>query len=149
MGDGERQVQKYKTPDPFSRSGSFASRMHGLCYIVRSGVSHRDDAHVGTVVFLFAEFHYAVSQSKQRVVFSDSHIGTGVVLRTALTNNDVASDASLTSENFNAQSFRVRFPSVFGATYTFFMSHGLKGFQRVSCEPRRLCFDVRDADFGQ
>jgi len=119
------------------------------CAFVQSSVAHGDNAHVRTVVFLLAEFHHAVRQSKQRMVFSDSNIGTGVVLRPTLANNDVACDASLTSENFNAQSLRVRFPTVFGATYTFFMSHGLKGFQRVSCESRRLCFDVRDADFGQ
>jgi hypothetical protein len=41
------------------------------------------------------------------MVLANSHVFTGVVLCTALANNDVAGNAGLTTENFNAQAFTV------------------------------------------
>lgn len=72
---------------------------------MRLRVAHWNDRNVGSVVCFFAEFHDAVGQCEQRVVFTDTDIFTGMVLRSSLTNNDVACDASLAAKNFDAQSF--------------------------------------------
>ena len=59
------------------------------------------------------------------VVFSKIYIFTRVMLCAALTNNDVTSDGGLATKNFYAQSFRFGFSSVFRATYSFFVCHGI------------------------
>jgi hypothetical protein len=65
-----------------------------------------------SVVCLLAEFNHTVLQSEQRVIFSNSYIHARVMLGTALTHDDITSDATLTSKYFYAQSFRLGLPSV-------------------------------------
>ena len=48
------------------------------------------------------EFHLTVSEGIQRVVLAHTYIFTRIVNCAALTNDDVACDASLTTPNLNA-----------------------------------------------
>jgi hypothetical protein len=68
-------------------------------------VAHWNNGNVRSVVGFFAEFHNAVGQCKERVVFAHSNVFTWVVLRTALTNDDVPCDATLAAKDFDAQPF--------------------------------------------
>jgi len=106
---------------------------------VVSGACVRNDRNERAVVRLLPKFHHTVGQRIQGIVLADANIETWVVLRATLANENVARDALLTTENFHAQSLRVRLPAVFRATYTFFVSHGFGG----------LCGNVRDFDFRQ
>ncbi|MFZ8837172.1 MAG: hypothetical protein ACO2XQ_09010, partial [Flavobacteriales bacterium] len=45
------------------------------------------------------------------------------MLRSSLTNDDVSCDTTLAAKDFDAQPFGLGFPSILGATYTFFMCH--------------------------
>lgn len=61
----------------------------------------RNNRNKGTVVFFLAEFHQAIAQSEQRVVFTNTYIVSWVMLGASLTNNDVARDGRLTTKYFN------------------------------------------------
>ena len=61
------------------------------------------------------------------MILADSDIVAGVMLRAALTNENVARDADLTAINFDAQSFAFRFATVLGRGRRFFVSHGSGG----------------------
>lgn len=65
-----------------------------------------------TVVAAFLELYGAINQRKQRVVFAHAYARTSVVLGTALTHDDVASDEGLTTEDFYAEAFAMRFTAV-------------------------------------
>ena len=57
---------------------------------------------VGTILAAFVELHHAVDESIQRVISAHANILAGVVGGTALTDNDIAGDALLTTKDFNA-----------------------------------------------
>ena len=55
-------------------------------------------AHIGFACAFLAEFDGAVYKGEERVVFTDTHVFTGVVNRAALTNDDVARLSELATE---------------------------------------------------
>ncbi len=61
--------------------------------------SYRNDA---TVALAAVESYHAVNESEERVVLAHAYVLTGIVNRSALTNDDVASNAGLTTPNLNA-----------------------------------------------
>jgi hypothetical protein len=71
-----------------------------LCFLLSLfGRNHGDEAAVLTA---FVEFHHAVDEGIERVVTTHANILAGVVGGAALTDNDVAGDALLTTKNLNA-----------------------------------------------
>lgn len=60
------------------------------------------------------------------VILTYVYIISGIVTGSPLPNDDIPGQGCLTSENFNAESFRFRLPSVLGTTYTFFVCHDIK-----------------------
>lgn len=70
----------------------------GLCL----GRSHVDEL---AALFALGEHHYAVDQSVEGMVFADTDVFTGMVNRSALTLDDIARFAVLTTENLHAESF--------------------------------------------
>jgi len=74
--------------------------------------SSRNYRNERTVVAASLELYSAINQRKQRVVFAHTHVGTSVVLGAALTHDDVASDKGLTTEDFHAEAFAMRFTAV-------------------------------------
>lgn len=79
--------------------------------------------------FLFVlargEFHLTFDECVDRMVFADPDVLTGMVLRSALTDNDIAGDDSFATEFFYTEALAMRLASVLGTTGTFFMSHDL------------------------
>ncbi len=61
--------------------------------------SYRNDA---TVALAAVESNNTVNESEERVVLAHAYILAGIVNRTALTNDDVASYAGLSTPNLNA-----------------------------------------------
>tara|TARA_Y100001936_G_scaffold56220_1_gene55092 strand:+ start:3675 stop:3884 length:210 start_codon:yes stop_codon:yes gene_type:complete len=57
--------------------------------------------------FTKTEFNYAVAGGKECVVFSDSHVPSGMKFRSALTNDYAAGVDSLTGEYFDSESLGV------------------------------------------
>lgn len=55
-------------------------------------------AHIGFACAFLAEFDGAVYKGEERVVFTDTHVFTGVVNRAALTNYNVARLSELATE---------------------------------------------------
>ena len=74
-----------------------------LCHLALN----RDDVNVRTILSLLLEFHDAVCKCEQSVVFAHAYIVTRIVLCAALTNDDVACDDCLSTENFHSESFAV------------------------------------------
>ena len=74
--------------------------------------SSRNYRYERALVAAFLELHRAINQGKQRVVFADTYVSTGVVLGAALTHDDVAGDERLTTEDFNAEALAMRFTAV-------------------------------------
>ena len=70
------------------------------------------------------------------------------MLGAPLPHNNVASDASLSTIYFYAQSFRLGLPSVFRATYTFLVSHG-SGFYSSVFRSSLRDLDVRNLNLRQ
>jgi len=89
-----------------------------------SGLLERNYRNERPIVFFLAEFDQTIAQREQRVVLTNTHIVTWMMLRASLTNNDVACNGGLSSKYFNAQSLAVRFSTVFGTTDSFFVCHG-------------------------
>ena len=56
-------------------------------------------------VATFLESHYAVYQCVKSVVLAHAYVSTGIVNRTTLAHDDVASHALLSTVNLHAQSF--------------------------------------------
>ena len=57
------------------------------------------------------------------MVFTHAYAFAGVVAGTALAYDDVTGFYALAAEQFNAEAFAFGFTTVFGATYTFLVSH--------------------------
>lgn len=83
------------------------------------------DRNKGPVLPSFAEFNNAVGQSKERIIFSDTNIFTGMIYSAALTDNDVAGYRRLAAKDLYAQTLAVRVASVLYTAFPFFMCHGL------------------------
>lgn len=75
----------------------FFNRSRGYCRR-----ASRNDVDIRPLIATGAEFYHAIDQSKQRKVFTQTHVFTGVVLRAALTNNNVAGNSRLTAEELHA-----------------------------------------------
>lgn len=67
--------------------------------------SERNYRNVRFVVRFLAESNYAVHQGIQRMVFTHTYIQTRVVHGTSLANQDVTGFGSLSTKQFNSQSF--------------------------------------------
>jgi len=88
-----------------------------------SGLCVRDHRYNALVELALVELNGSVDECKQSVILTDGHVVTRIVLRTALANDDVTSQALLTSENLDAESLSCALATVLRTTYTFFMSH--------------------------
>jgi hypothetical protein len=104
---------------------------------IKSVLIDRLNRYEAAVVAALAEFNYPVNECVEGVVFSDAHVLTWVVLGTALTNKDVASDAALTSVNFHAEAFRMRFTTVLRTTDAFLVCHGFSNLCRLRLRIRQ------------
>lgn len=60
------------------------------------------DTNEGFITFSLLKFNEAVRECKESIVFSYTNIFAGMVLCTALANDDVASDSGLTTVDLNA-----------------------------------------------
>lgn len=69
------------------------------------------------------EFHGALAQCEQGVVFATTDVLAGMEVGATLANNDVAGDDVLTTEALHAKSLGMRVAAVTGGAKTFFMSH--------------------------
>jgi hypothetical protein len=67
-----------------------------------NGGGKRLNRYEGTVLIALLEYHLAVNQGKQGVVFAHPYVIARVVLGATLTHDDVARSGSLSTENFNA-----------------------------------------------
>lgn len=88
-------------------------RSAGLCclfgisvffFVLTLGLTVGNNGNDALVALALVEVDRSVNQSIQRVVLTDSHVVTRIVLRTALANDDVTSYALLTAEDLNAES---------------------------------------------
>lgn len=61
-----------------------------------------EDADNAAVAVATLEVYHAIYESVEGVVLTDSHVLARMVLRTALTHDDVACNAGLTTPNLNA-----------------------------------------------
>jgi hypothetical protein len=73
----------------------------------------------------FAKLHDTVSQREDGKVPAYTHIGTGVILGTTLTHDDVTGDSGLSAVDLYAQAFALGVPAVLYTTFTFFVCHFL------------------------
>lgn len=69
------------------------------------------------------EFHGALAQCEQGIVFATADVLAGMEVGTTLANDDVASDDVLATEALHAKSLGMRVAAVTGGAKTFFMSH--------------------------
>lgn len=84
-------------------------RRAGLCCLFGISVfslslSGGNDRYDALVTSTLVELYRSVNKCIQRIVLTDSHVVTRVVLRTALANDDVTSHTLLTAEDLNAES---------------------------------------------
>ena len=82
----------------------------------------------GPAFFLLLEFDDTVTQCIQSVILAHTDVLAGIVLRAALTNDDVASDGGLSTEKFHSESLTSGLTTVLGTTNTFFVCHILFSF---------------------
>ena len=97
-----------------------------------SELSNRLDVDETSAVFTFSEDNSTVYESVDSVVFTHTHVQTGVVNSASLTFDNVACLSELTTENFNTESFAFRLAAVLRTTYTFLMCHFLRSFLGLS-----------------
>ena len=86
------------------------------------------DGDKGLAFFLLLEFDNAVTQCIQSVILAHTDILAGIVLRAALTNDDVASDSSLSTEKFHSESLTSGLTTVLRTTNAFFVCHSFLCF---------------------
>ena len=72
---------------------------------------------------LLLEFDDAVTQGIQGVILAHADILARIVLRAALTNDDVASNGGLSTEKFHSESLTSGLTTVLGTTNAFFVCH--------------------------
>lgn len=114
-----------------------ASRREAACLVLLMErlLAQGSYAHVRFACAFLAEFDGAVYKGEERVIFTDTHVFTGVVNRAALTNDNVARLCELATEQFDAESLAFRLTSVLRTTYTFLVCHFssvLKGYATIS-----------------
>lgn len=68
---------------------------------------HCANRNVATVIAFLAELNDTIGQSIEGMIFTDTYVLTWVVLGTTLADDNITGDASLTSENFHAEAFRM------------------------------------------
>ena len=112
-------VPKIRTPDLLGPG------VHKLSEGFQSSVSRGNHGDKRTVVRLLAELDDAVGQGKQGVVLADADVDARMVLGAALTHEDVASNALLTTKDFYTQPFALGLTSVLRTRCRFFMCHGI------------------------
>ncbi len=98
-------------------------------------LSKRHYAYVGLALALLAERYRSIYKCEEGVILTHTHVLTGVVDSTSLTNDDVASLSELTTEKFYAESLALRLTAVLRRTYTFFVCHVsliFKGYATIS-----------------
>ena len=86
------------------------------------------DRDEGLAFFLLLEFDDAVTQCIQRVILAHTDVLAGIVLRAALTNDDVASNSGLSTEKFHSESLTSGLTTVLRTTNTFFVCHSFLCF---------------------
>jgi hypothetical protein len=79
----------------------------------------------GLVIFFAGKGYHAVNHCEDGVVFADAHAITWVELSATLANDDVAGNSALSTKNFHAQAFAMRFASVPRTTGAFLVSHAV------------------------
>ena len=84
-----------------------------------------DYADERAVLTALVELHNAVDEGVEGVILTHADILAGIVDGAALTDDDVARDALLTTEDLNAKSFAFAFATVTGTTNTFFVCHDI------------------------
>ena len=82
-----------------------------------------DDADEAAVLTAFVKLHDAVDEGVERVVLTHADVLAGVVDGAALTDDDVAGDSLLTTENLHTKSRAFARATVTGTTNTFFVCH--------------------------
>jgi hypothetical protein len=93
--------------------------------VMLSGLEGLDRNEGFTAGFL-VKANDSVNLGVKGVILTYVYVISGIVTGSPLPNDDIPSQGCLTSENFNAESFRFRLPSVLGTTYTFFVCHDIK-----------------------
>ena len=92
--------------------------------VFESGLRYRLNRYKGLAFLLLFENDHTVSQGEERVVFADTYVFAGVVLRAALTHDNIAGNHLLAAKHLDAESFAFRFAAVLYFTFTFFVCHG-------------------------
>jgi len=100
------------------------NRVRASC-VLRFGLYLRLYRYERAVVPSLTEYHYAIDQCEECMVFTDTYIFSGMVYCAALPHEDVTCFGHFTTEYLNAQSFTFRFAAVLRTTNTFFMCHFL------------------------
>lgn len=88
-----------------------------------SQICLRDWHHIDATTFAI-EFHFAIDECEQRVVFALANAFAGVELVADLTDEDVASDDFFATILLHATTLSVRIATVTARALTFFMCHG-------------------------
>lgn len=89
----------------------------------------REDGDVASAFLLFLELDDTVTQCIQSVILAHTDVLAGIVLRAALTDDDVASNGGLTTEKFHSESLTGGLTTVLGTTNAFFVCHFFKFFR--------------------
>ena len=84
---------------------------------------HRIDGDERLVVFFLHELNDAVALGIEGVVLAHTDVLARVVLRAALTDDDVASNGCLTTENLHSESLTCGLTTVLGTTDAFLVCH--------------------------
>jgi hypothetical protein len=77
------------------------------------------------IIFAGDEFHNTIHLSEEGMVSTDTNTNTCMEFSTTLTNDDIAWDDNFATKLLDAETLAMRFATVFGTTYTFFMCHDL------------------------
>ena len=112
---------KIRTPDLLGPG------VHKLSNGLQSSVSRGNHGDKRTVVRLLAELDLTVGQGEQGVILAHADILAWVVLGAALTHENVASNAVLTTKDFYTQPLALGLTSVFRTRCRFFVCHGIGG----------------------
>jgi hypothetical protein len=74
----------------------------------------RYDGNVRPVVMLFAKLNCSVNKRKNRMIFANAYVTSGMVFSPPLANDDVARFGKLSAVNFNSQSCSFRVATLIG-----------------------------------
>lgn len=93
---------RHKKSLPQDRIGQSQNYEKKLLFLLRELFFGGNDGDIAAVFATFVELDDAVDKSEEGVVLTHTNVLTGVVGGTALANDDVASDAFLTTKDFDA-----------------------------------------------